>query len=591
MTISPKASILVVDDNPDNRDLLVRNIERQRHSALTAENGEEALQLLNTQPFDLVLLDIMMPGLSGFEVLEQIKSNPQLQTLPVVVVSALNELDNIEKCLVLGADDYLVKPINAKLLKARITNCLDKKRHHDVKQAHHEELARSKTQLEDLYTRLEKSRDDLASILNQLEIGTILVNAKGHIDFISEVAAKMFTQPAEKVKGQTWEKIFGLPKTEESTLRAMLHQPISERSKIHTHIDSGSGQRFWLKIDIKDDPQDPTRKVFVLYDMTEIHELRREINKQSQFQDLVGKSPAMQAVYQSIKDVAPLEVPVLITGDTGSGKELVARAIHTISPRHIKPFVAINCAGLTETLLGSQLFGHKKGAFTGATDDHQGLFEAANHGTLFLDEIGDMPLTIQATLLRALQEKEILRLGESIPRKVDVRILAATHANLEEHVNAGKFRSDLLYRIRVGRIQLPRLQERREDIPLLASVFLGQARATSGKTEVMDISREAMQRLMRYPWPGNVRELKSALDFSLIHCRGSIIEPSDLPPEIAEIDPHIFMNQENEPDEKERITAILKYTNNNRTEAAKILGMSRSTFYRRLVTLGLAADE
>lgn len=591
MTMESKASILVVDDNPDNRDLLVRHIQRQKHSTVTAENGEEALQLLNTQPFDLVLLDIMMPGMSGFDVLEHMKSDPQLENLPVVMVSALNELDNVEKCITLGADDYLVKPINAKLLKARITNCLDKKRHHDVEQAHHEEIARSKTQLEHLYVQLEKSRDDLASILNQLEIGTMLLDAKGHIDFVSDIAAHIFNQPGKAMRGQAWEKVFGLPKTEESTIQDMLIRPTQERSKIQIHVDSSAGKRFWLEVDIKDDPQDPARKVFVLYDMTEIHELRREITKQSQFQDLVGKSPAMQAVYRNIEDVAPLDVPVLITGDTGSGKELVARAIHTLSLRHAKPFVAINCAGLTETLLGSQLFGHKKGAFTGATEDHQGLFEAANDGTLFLDEIGDMPLTVQATLLRALQEKEILRLGESVSRKVDVRILAATHAHLDEQVTAGNFRSDLLYRIRVGRIQLPSLQERREDIPLLASVFLRQSRATSGKTEGQELSREAMQRLVRYPWPGNVRELKSALDFSLIHCRGPLIQASDLPPEIAEVDPQVFMNKEHEPDEKDRIAAILKYTNNNRTEAAKILGMSRSTFYRRLVSLGLDSEE
>lgn len=169
--------------------------------------------------------------------------------------------------------------------------------------------------------------------------------------------------------------------------------------------------------------------------------------------------------------------------------------------------------------------------------------------------------------------------------------MAATHAHLDEQVKRGKFRSDLLYRIRVGRIHLPSLQERREDIPLLASVFLGQARATSGKANVKDISREAMQFLVRYPWPGNVRELKSALDFSLIHCRYSSIQATDLPPEIANVDPQVLLSGETEPDEKERIAAVLKYTNNNRSEAARILGMSRSTFYRRLVGLGLAAEE
>lgn len=591
MTSGPKASILVVDDNPENRDLLVRHIQRQKHSAVTAENGEEALQLLQTQPFDMVLLDIMMPGMSGFEVLERMKRDPDLQTLPVVVVSALHELENVEKCIEMGADDYLVKPINTKLLKARITNGIDKKRHRDVEQAHQEELARSKTQLEQLFAQLQKSRDDVVSILNQLEIGTVLINGTGNIDFVSESASKIFNLTPQAVGGQAWEKVFGLLEAEESALKHILKQPAEERSKVHIHVDSLAGKRFWLEVDVKDDPQDPSRKLLVLYDTTEIHNLRHAVNKQTQFQDIVGKSSAMQVVFQHIEDVATLDVPVLITGDTGSGKELVARAIHSLSPRQPKPFVAINCAGLTETLLGSQLFGHKKGAFTGAMEDHEGLFEAANEGTLFLDEIGDMPLAIQATLLRALQEKEILRLGESSSRKVNVRILAATHANLDEQVNAGKFRSDLLYRIRVGRIHLPPLEERREDIPLLASVFLDQARAESGKTEVQDLSREAMQLLIRYPWPGNVRELKSALDFSLIHCREPIIQPSDLPPEIANVDPQVLTGGEGEPDEKDRIVAILKYTNNNRTEAAKILGMSRSTFYRRLVSLGLAAEE
>ena len=414
MTSTPKASILVVDDNPDNRDLLVRHIQSQKHVAVTADNGQDALQLLKTQPFDLVLLDIMMPGMNGFEVLEHIKREPHLQTLPVVVVSALNELESVGRCIELGAEDYLVKPINSKLLKSRITNCIDKKWHRDLEQAHHEELARSKTQLEHVYAQVEKMRDDLASILNQLEIGTILINDKGNIDFISEVASNIFNQSREDAHGQAWEKVLALPKAQETVLKTMMKAPPHERSKVPMQFDSSLGKRFWLEVDTKEDHQDPTRKLFVFYDTTEIHDLRQIINKETQFQDLVGKSQAMREVYQRIIDVAPLDVPVLITGDTGTRKELVARAIHSLSHRKTKPFVALNCAGLTETLLGSQLFGHKKGAFTGATEDHQGLFEAANQGTLFLDEIGDMPPTIQATLLRVLQEKEILRLGESI---------------------------------------------------------------------------------------------------------------------------------------------------------------------------------
>lgn len=237
MTASPKASILVVDDNPDNRDLLVRNIQRLKHSAVTAANGEEALHLLKTRPVDLVLLDIMMPGMSGFDVLEHMKRDPQLQFLPVVVVSALNEIASVGRCLELGADDYLVKPINSQLLKARIINCLDKKRHRDSEQAHHEELARSKAKLESLYAQLEKSRDDLVSILNQLEIGTVLIDAEGHIDFISEVASTIFNQPAETARGQAWEKVFGLSKAGETTLHTLLTRPLHERVKTQIHID------------------------------------------------------------------------------------------------------------------------------------------------------------------------------------------------------------------------------------------------------------------------------------------------------------------------------------------------------------------
>jgi transcriptional regulator with PAS, ATPase and Fis domain len=206
------------------------------------------------------------------------------------------------------------------------------------------------------------------------------------------------------------------------------------------------------------------------------------LDQRARFDDLLGKSDIMQRVYQQIRDVARVDSTVLIEGETGTGKELVARAIHSSSDRKQKPFIAVNCAGLTDSLLSSQLFGHKRGAFTGAIEDHQGLFEAAHMGTLFLDEIGDIPLNVQNQLLRVLQEREIVRLGETRPRKIDVRVLAATHRKLNEEIAAGRFRSDLLYRIRVARIFIPPLRERREDIPLLAAAFLAQSTAASGKT-------------------------------------------------------------------------------------------------------------
>ena len=289
----------------------------------------------------------------------------------------------------------------------------------------------------------------------------------------------------------------------------------------------------------------------------------------------------MRLVYQQIRQVAEVEATVLIEGETGTGKELVARAIHTAGPRHQKPFVAVNCAGLTEALVASQLFGHKRGAFTGAVTDHIGFFESAEGGTLFLDEIGDMPLTVQTSLLRVLQDREFSRLGESRVRKIDVRILAATHCDLNGEVSKGAFRADLLYRIRVARIHLPPLRERREDLPLLVHTFVAQASAASGKV-IREVSLEAMQRLLEYLWPGNVRELKNAIDFAIIRSQGPVLEATALPPELSTAAALPRLRPYPPPDEQASLLAAMKIARGNRVVAARLLGISRSTLYRRL---------
>ena len=309
------------------------------------------------------------------------------------------------------------------------------------------------------------------------------------------------------------------------------------------------------------------------------------------YQDLIGKSHSMQLIFHQIQEFSRVDSTVLIEGETGTGKELVARAIHQASHRKDHPFIAVNCAGLTESLVASQLFGHKRGAFTGAVSDQQGLIEAAEGGTLFLDEIGDIPLTVQTSLLRVLQEREITRLGESRLRKVDVRVLAATHHNLAKDVTTGTFRADLLYRIRVGRVLLPALRERREDIPLLISHFLNQYRATTGRL-VEAVSNEALRLLMVYAWPGNVRELKHAIEFAVIRCPHSIVRPQDLPPEVVNQDERfpVALQEEIAPTpEKDKILTALKETGGNRSAAAKLLGISRLTLYRRLARLGIPA--
>jgi DNA-binding NtrC family response regulator len=385
--------------------------------------------------------------------------------------------------------------------------------------------------------------------------------------------------------------MFALDPEETAELEALMQKPAGQRTKIALHLDRADGRRVWLEADVKDDPRDPRGKIFFLYDVTEVHDLRRLLDERAQFHDLLGKSKVIQLVYRQIRDVARVDATVLIEGETGTGKELVARAIHASSHRKDKPFVALNCAGLTESLLSSQLFGHRRGAFTGAIEDHQGMLEAANGGTLLLDEIGDIPMTVQNQLLRVLQEREIVRLGETRPRKIDVRVLAATHKNLTDEAVKGNFRSDLLYRIRVARISMPPLRARREDIPLLTASFLGQFSATGDKP-VTEVSHDALRLLVDYPWPGNVRELKSAIEFATIRCQGAVIQAEDLPPEIHQTGD--FMSAiPGDPlaGEKTRFLQALDRSRGNRALAARLLGISRATLYRRLADLKIDPQE
>ncbi|MCS6926762.1 MAG: sigma 54-interacting transcriptional regulator [Candidatus Binatia bacterium] len=450
------------------------------------------------------------------------------------------------------------------------------------------EQKQTEAKLAELVTQLQQSRDDLISLLNLLRLGTAMTDEAGRITFLSQTAQQLLGLAHESAMGKRWDEVWPFDAQDTARLQAMAQKPPQRRTRVLVRSETPDGRHYWIEIDIQDDPRNPQRKIFFLYDVSEVHDLRRLLDEKAQFYDLVGKSRPMALVYQQIRDVARVDSTVLIEGETGTGKELVARAIHAASHRRDKPFVTVNCAGLTESLVASQLFGHKRGAFTGAIADHQGLFEAANGGTLFLDEIGDLPLPIQTSLLRVLQEREIVRLGESRARKIDVRILAATHRQLSEEVAKGNFRADLLYRIRVARIHLAPLRERREDIPLLASTFLRQCRAATGKP-VQEISNEAMGLLLAYPWPGNVRELKNAVEFAVIRCRDTVIRPEDLPPEILDLQPErVSRGESPSVDEKTRLLSALATAKGNRTVAARLLGVSRATFYRRLAAFAVS---
>ncbi len=315
----------------------------------------------------------------------------------------------------------------------------------------------------------------------------------------------------------------------------------------------------------------------------EICDLQKRLESNAEFGGIVGKDPKMQIIYKLIEDIAPTDATVLIEGESGTGKELVARAIHQLSPRRDKPFVVINCSAYPATLLESELFGHEKGAFTGAIRQKSGRFEQANGGTVFLDEIGEIPLSAQIKLLRILQSQKFERLGGEKTLSVNVRILAATNRNLLQEVKGGQFREDLYYRLNVIPVHLPPLRRRSNDIPLLARHFLRRFAKEQGK-EVAAISPEVMRMLLDYSWPGNVRELENGIEHATVLAKGSRIEVSDLPAVIHSAAAYIKTSQPTSMEEHERklLQEALEESGWNKKQAASRLGISRNTLYQKL---------
>ena len=316
-------------------------------------------------------------------------------------------------------------------------------------------------------------------------------------------------------------------------------------------------------------------------------DLKRQIDKSFGFEGIVGKSPAMLRIFDILGQISASNATVLIEGESGTGKELVARAIHRNSPRRVHAFVALNCAALSGSILESELFGHEKGAFTGAGQLRRGRFEYAQHGTFFLDEVGDIPVTTQIKLLRVIEQREIMRVGSNVPIKVDVRLIGATNQNLEELVREKRFRGDLYFRLNVVRIHLPPLRERPEDIPLLTEAALNEFNAANNK-RVADITPEARRILYHYPWPGNVRELKNCIEAMVVTAKSGVLDVADIPPHIsaspgpAHEGLQIVPGMSFEEIEKVAIQKTLEMTKGNREEAASILKIGERTLYRKL---------
>jgi DNA-binding NtrC family response regulator len=444
--MTTRGRILIVDDEEQMRDLLLKVLDKNGYQVSAAGDGEQALALLEKEPVDLVVTDVRLPGIGGLEALKAIKElNPDIV---VIIMTAFGSIDQAVQAVKDGAYDYINKPFK----------------------------------IDEMLLTIEKA--------------------------------------------------------------------LEERRLRH-----------------------------------EVTTLRKELRTRYHFESIIGKSRAMQEVFSLIEQVGGSRSTVMIYGKSGTGKELVAKAIHYNSQRASKAFVAVNCAAIPSELLESELFGHEKGAFTGAIATKVGKFELATGGSLFLDEVGSMRLDLQAKILRALQEREIERVGGTRTIKIDVRVIAATNRDLKKAVEEATFREDLYYRLNVVPITLPDLKDRQEDIPLLANHFM-QKFAQESNPDIREISKEAMGILLSYPWPGNVRELENVIERAVTLGHGPAIQPSDLPPHLAggagPVEKALVQEATLEDLERDYIRAVLRRTKGHQIRAAAILGIDRRTLYRKI---------
>jgi DNA-binding NtrC family response regulator len=413
---------------------------------VTALNGPEALEKFQSEPIDICLLDVMMPGMDGFEVCRLIKSDVDHGNIPVVMITAFDDRKNRIRGIEVGAEDFISKPFDSSEVLARIKMLLHVK---------------------SLNKELQQAHDELELIVHE--------------------------------------------RTRELTRANMqLTQEIEERKRAEMSLQGTYAEIKQLKDRLQ------AENIY----------LQQEVAREYNFGEIIGQSNALSNVFLRVEQVAPMNATVLLLGETGTGKGVLARAIHSSSTRKARPLITVNCTTLPATLVESELFGREKGAFTGSASRQIGRFELADGGTIFLDEIGEMPLELQSKLLRVIQDGEFERLGSPRTIKTDVRIIAATNRNLEEEIRNGRFREDLFYRLNVFPITVPPLRLRKEDIPLLVNHFVAKFNKKIGK-RIETVSKDTLNILQEYHWPGNVRELESVIERAVIISQGSALQVLD----------------------------------------------------------------
>jgi PAS domain S-box-containing protein len=434
------------------------------------------------------------------------------------------------------------------------------------------------------------------TILDSINEGVFTVDSQWRITSFNRAAEQITKVSRREALGQQCSDVFRANICENACI---LRRTMSSGKPIlnaTAHIVSQTGRQIPIRIStavLRDDAGQVIGGVETFQDLSPIEQLRKELQGKYTFEDIVGRSAAMTKLFDILPQIAESTSTVLIEGPSGTGKELFARAIHNLSPRKKKPFIAVNCAALPDTLLESELFGHKAGAFTDARREKPGRFALAHGGTLFLDEIGDISPATQVRLLRVLQERMIEPLGSVQPLKVDVRVVAATNRDLGQLVRDGGFREDLYYRVRVVSLKLPNLSQRREDIPLLVDHIVSKFNRLQGKA-IVGLSEEVMARLMEYEYPGNVRELENIIEQAFVLCQGGLIELHHLPTELRPIGSASYAGpgpMSLQSMEKLLIYDALRRHKGNRTKASRQLGINQSTLYRKMKSLQIEFSD
>lgn len=446
-----------------------------------------------------------------------------------------------------------------------------------------------------LISRIHYEERSMKIILDTLDIGIFTVNRGGYITFFNTAAEKITSYSRHQMLGRLCSVIFGQNGIQDLELLKRSMTDGQVRTNPNGTMITGEGADIPTRADyipLKSETGKIIGGLVTIKDLTLARQFDEVISDRYTFHNMIGKEPGMQKIFDIVKAVAKTDATVLIEGETGTGKDLLAKVIHSAGSRKEQPLIKVNCAAIPDNLLESEMFGYVKGAFTGAFQDKPGRFQEADRGTIFLDEIGDLPLPLQAKLLRVVEAKEFYPLGSRNPVKVDVRIISATNRDLAKLVENGSFRQDLFYRLNVIRMELPTLKNRRADIPLLISHSLRRLSATrSGHPP--KISQKAMELLLNHDYPGNIRELENILEHALIIAQSTIIEPDDLPdylnhpePQNSQLSSDLF-EQDQDFREREKLLQTLRINNWHRGETAALLGVERTTLWRKMKKYGL----